>query len=204
MEAGAPPPAAPPPAPAGAAYPIRYDVEYKEELSRLTTFFRMILVIPQALVVYALLLVAEILAVISWFAIVFTGKMPRGMFDFMVNAHRWAANVNTYALLMRDEYPPFSWDPGQYPVVFEADYTEHRDRLTVGLRLIWAIPAVIVVYLIEILVGILVLIAWFAIVITGKFPRGMFDLVKGGNRWYIRVIGYLWLLTDEYPPFSFE
>jgi hypothetical protein len=205
MEAGVPPAAPPPqaaPVQAASDYPIRYDVEYKEQASRLTTLFRLILAIPQIIVLYLLLIVAEVLVLIAWFAIVITGKYPRGMFDFVVNVLRWAENVNAYIWLFRDEYPPFSWDPGQYPVTFEVDYPEEGlSRLTTFFRIFMLIPQIIVLYFVNLL-GILVVIMYFAIVFTGKVPRGMFDLLVGLRRWNVRVLGYAFLVTDKYPPFA--
>jgi hypothetical protein len=203
MEAGVPP--APPPAapsPAGPSpYSIRFDVPYKEKLSRLSTFFRLILAIPQVIVLYILFIIAEICVLIAWFAIVITGKMPRGLFDFVANVERWRANVNAYIWLLRDEYPPFSWDPGRYPVTYEADYEERRSRLTTFFRLILVIPQVVVLWFVILVAEVLTFIAWFAILFTGRFPRGMFDFVSGAVRWQMRVNGYFLLLTDKYPPF---
>ncbi len=213
MEAGAPPPAQPPPAaqppagpgPAGAAYPIRYDVEFKEEASRLTTFFRYFMVIPQYIVLIFVGIAAFFAAIYVWFVIVFTGKAPEGAFNFIVKFFRWSANVQSYYLLMRDEYPPFNGEPGQYPVHVEVDSElEGRNRLTVGLRFIWAIPAQFVAYFVS-LIYIVVIVQWFAIVFTGKQNKGMFDLLVGAHRWIMRVQGYgTFLLTDKYPPFSLE
>lgn len=208
MEAGAPPPAAPPPAatpaPAGASYAIRYSAEYKESLSRLSTIFRLILVIPQMIVIAVLGFIAEILVFIAWFAIVFTGKYPRGLFDFVLMVLRWTANVNAYYYLFRDEYPPFSGDPGRYPITLDVDYPEQGlSRASTFFRLILAIPQIVVLYFVNLL-SILVVIAWFAIAFTGKYPKGIFDLLVGLQRWQLRVSGYLLLMTDEYPPFALE
>ncbi|MEX0744734.1 MAG: DUF4389 domain-containing protein [Phycisphaeraceae bacterium] len=204
MEAGIPP-AAPPVAPAATGqYPIRFDVDYKDKLSRLTTLLRLILVIPQIIVLYVLFIIAEICVLIAWFAIVITGKMPRGLFDLIVNVNRWSANVNAYMWLLRDEYPPFTWDPGNYPVRYEADYEEKRSRLTTLLRLILVIPQMIVLCFVILVAEILAIIAWFAILFTGRFPEGMFGFVRGALRWQFRVNGYFLLLTDRYPPFSLD
>src|SRR5829696_4813496 len=107
--------------PAGATtasdYPVRYEVEYPEGLSRWKIFVKWLLAIPHLIIVYLLQLVGNVMVLIAFFAILFTKKWPRGMFDFMVQIQRWTANTFAYALtLQRDEYPPFSGDEGEYPV----------------------------------------------------------------------------------------
>lgn len=205
MEAGVPPSAAPvTPSVASSGYPIRYDVEYKEKLSRLSTLLRAILVIPQAIVLGILGLIAYVLLIISWFAIVFTGNYPRGCFNFITMVFRWSANVNAYMYLFRDEYPPFSGDPGKYPVSLEIDYPDHSlSRLTTLFRVFMVIPQMFVLAFVGLL-SVLVYVAWFAIVFTGRYPRGIFDLLVGLQRWQLRVGGYYLLLTDKYPPFSLD
>jgi hypothetical protein len=91
-----------------ASYPLRYDVEYPERLSRWKIFFKWLLVIPNVIVLYVLALVAYLLTVVAWFAILFTGRYPRGLWDLAKTYMGWRANVSAYILLMRDEYPPFS------------------------------------------------------------------------------------------------
>jgi len=93
---------------ASASFPVEFDVEYPERLSRLLIFFKWLLIIPHIIVLYALGIVAGVLTLIAWFAILFTGRYPRGMFDFAVGAMRWNARVNAYVALLRDDYPPFS------------------------------------------------------------------------------------------------
>src|SRR5213593_165513 len=104
--------AAPPGSPAGATdYPVRLDVEYPEGLSRWKIFVKWLLAIPHFIIVYILQIVNSVLVFIAFFAILFTKKWPRGMFDFSLQIHRWTANVLAYSfLLLRDEYPPFSGD----------------------------------------------------------------------------------------------
>ncbi len=89
-------------------YPIVVNFEYPEKLSRLTTFFRVLLVIPQSIVLYLIGLVAAVVIFIAWFAILFTGKYPRGMFNYVAGTLRWATRVSAYAYFLTDKYPPFS------------------------------------------------------------------------------------------------
>jgi hypothetical protein len=91
-------------------YPITFGAKYPEKMSRLTTFFRLILVIPQCIVLYFVSIAACIVAFIAWWAILFTGKYPKGMFDFFSGYMRWATRVNSYTYLLTDKYPPFSMD----------------------------------------------------------------------------------------------
>jgi uncharacterized protein DUF4389 len=200
-----PPPPAPPPAPPAAGeYPVRFDVEYPERLSRWKPLVKWILAIPHFIIVYLLQAVARILVIIAFFSILFTKKWPRGLFDFTVQIERWTANMAAYALLLqRDEYPPFSGEPGEYPVTLEIDYDVNLSRWQIFVKWLLAIPHLIVLLFLELAASVVVLIAFFAILFTGRYPRGMFDFVVGVTRWYWRVDAYAFLLmTDRYPPFS--
>jgi len=221
------------PAPPG--YPITYDVEPQHtERNRLTVAFRIILAIPQWLLVGGpggsginlgsvwgwrhprwafvgsigsgvLGVAAGVMAIISWFAIVFTGKQPRGLWDFTNFFMRWRANAVAYMALLRDEYPPFGPGDGSYPVSFSvAGFPETRDRWSVGLRLIYAIPQFIVLFFLGIAWAITIIIAWFAILFTGRYPDGLYTFGVGYMRWSLRVEAYLLLMRDEYPPFSLD
>jgi len=196
-----------------AAYPIAYDVPYKEKLGRLSTAFRPILAIPQVLIVGGpgvgwggnsqtglFGAVVAITSVISWFAIMFTKRYPRGLWDMAMTYMRWRANVVTYAALLRDEYPPFG--EGSYPPTFEMEYPEQSNRWTVGLRLILVIPQVVVLFFVLLVWLATAVIAWFAILFTGRYPEGLFKFGVGAMRWTLRVQAYLYLMRDEYPPFS--
>jgi hypothetical protein len=201
MEAATPaPPVAPP------SYPVIFDVEYPERLSRWMIFVKWLLAIPHFIIVYLLLIVAGVLQFIAFFAILFTKRWPRGLFDFTVQIYRWTANVYAYGvLLQRDEYPPFSGEAGQYPVTLEVEYDENLSRWMIFVKWLLAIPHYIVLAFLGLAASVVVLIAFFAILFTGRYPRGMFDFVVGTARWYVRVNAYAhWLMTDRYPPFSLK
>jgi hypothetical protein len=209
MEATAPPPPPPtsgPPPIAASDYPVRFDVEYPERLSRWKIFLKWLFAIPHLIIVYLLLAVAGILQFIAFFAILFTKRWPRGLFDFTVQIYRWTANVSAYALfLLRDEYPPFSGDSGEYPVTLEVDYDENLSRWQIFVKWLLAIPHYIVLLVLLVAVNVTVFIAFFAILFTGRYPRGLFDFAVGTMRWYVRVNAYAhWLMTDRYPPFSLK
>jgi hypothetical protein len=196
-----------------AAYPIAYDVPYKEKLGRLSTGFRAILAIPQVLIVGGpgtgwgansqtglFGAVIAITSVVSWFAIMFTKRYPRGLWDMALMYMRWRANVVTYTALLRDEYPPFG--EGSYPATFDVEYPEQSSRWSVGFRLILVIPHVVVLFFVMLVWLATVIIAWFAILFTSRYPRGLFQFGVGAMRWTLRVQAYLYLMRDEYPPFS--
>lgn len=189
---------------AGAAYPLRFDVDYPERLSRWKIFVKWLLAFPHYLIVYALGLVAGVITFIAWFAILFTGRYPEGLFKFVVGYYRWNANVGAYTGLFRDEYPPFSWEPGQYPVTFEVDYPERLSRWLIFVKWLLVIPHIIVLALLGIVCALLYFIAFFAILFTGRFPRGAFNFLVGFNRWSYRINVYCMLMRDEYPPFSLQ
>jgi hypothetical protein len=190
-------------------YPLRFDVEYPERLSRLLNnipYLKMILVIPHLIALLVMSILAGVINFFAWWAILFTGKYPRGLFDFYVNVLRWGLNVNVYETMMRDEYPAFSGEDGRYrAVTYTVDYPERLSRLLNNipyLKVILLIPHFIV--LIFLAIGWLVVnfIAWWAILFTGTYPRGLFDYSVGVFRWSARVTAYAAMLTDDYPPFS--
>jgi Domain of unknown function (DUF4389) len=202
MEAAAPPPV---PAPA-AGYPVILDVEYPERLSRWKIFVKWLLAIPHLIIVYLLLAVAGVLELIAFFAVLFTKRWPRGLFDFTVQIYRWTANVYAYAVtLQRDEYPPFSGDAGQYALTFDVEYDDNLSRWQIFVKWLLAIPHYIVLAFLGVAAAVVVFIAFFAILFTARYPRGMFDFVTGVARWWFRVQAYaFWFMTDRYPPFSLK
>ncbi len=183
-------------------YPLRYDVEYPEELSRWLIFVKWLLAFPHFIILYLLGIASSVVGFIAFFAILFTKRYPQGLFDFVVNVNRWNANVMAYLMLFRDEYPPFSWEPGEYAVTYEVDYPEEMNRWLPLVKWLLAIPHVIVLLLLFIAIYFVYIIAFFAILFTKRFPRGLFDFTVGVHRWNYRVSAYTALLRDEYPPFS--
>lgn len=185
--------------------PVVYEVEYPESLSRLLIFVKWLLALPHFIVLYALSIAASIAWLISFFVILFTGKYPEGMFNFMVGFFRWSANVSAYTGLLRDEYPPFSLDAGAYPVTVDIQYpAEGLNRWLVLIKWLLIIPNIIVLAFVFIAVFLTQVIAWFAILFTGKYPRGLFDFAVGAYRWNQRANAYMYFLRDEYPPFGLE
>jgi hypothetical protein len=142
-------------------------------------------------------------AFVSWFAIVFTGKQPRGLWDFADYYLRWRSRAVAYGALLRDEYPPFG--DGDYPSAFGlGEYPEERRRWSVGLRLFYLIPHAVVLFFIGIVWAITALIGWLAILFTGSYPEGLYRFAIGYLRWSLRVEAYALLMHDEFPPFSLD
>jgi Domain of unknown function (DUF4389) len=194
-------------------YPIEFGVvPQMSDRNRLTTAFRLILGIPQIIIVggfsnyggpSALTGAAAAMAFISWFAAVFNARQPRGLWDFIAFYMRWWVRVTAYLALLRDDYPPFGDEP--YPTEFSVTYPEQdRNRVSVGLRLLYVIPHIVVLIFVDIAWLVVTVIAWFAILFTGTYPRGLYGFAVGAMRWNTRVQSYVFLLRDEYPPFRLE
>jgi hypothetical protein len=186
------------------SYPVTFEADYAEKRSRLTAFFRLILAIPLAIVLYVYALIAWVVIVIAWFAIVITGHYPKGLYDFVAGFLRFQTRVTAYVALLCDPYPSFggSEDPA-YPVRMQfAGPPERYSRLKTLFRIILAIPILILRYVINLLLEIGAFAAWVVIVITGKMPRGLFDLMVLANSYTARSDAYIYLLTETYPPFQ--
>ncbi len=214
------PPAAPPPAAPGAPddYPVQFSVDYPDRpLNRLTTAFRVFVAIPIFIVLAGVASTAAgfgdnaaaagsvgggLVVLPTVLMILFRRKYPRWWFDWNLELMRFSNRVFAYLLLMEDRYP--STDEQQY-VHFDYPYPDAERDLNRWLPLVkWllAIPHVIVLIFLWIAAGVLVVIAWFAILFTGRFPRSMFEFVEGVMRWTNRVEAYaVALVTDRYPPF---
>lgn len=188
------------------SYPVTFEVDYVERRNRLTTFFRLLLVIPVAIVLYVFGIVASIAIVIAWFAIVITGRYPQGLYDFVADFNRFLARVTAYAVLLSDPYPPFSGgDDPAYPVRMHfSGPLERYSRLKTFFRIVLAIPIMVLRYVLNLLLEIGAFAAWFVILFTGKTPRGLFDLMVLANSYTARSDAYVFLLTETYPPFQDE
>ncbi len=186
------------------SYPVTFEADYAEKRNRLTTFFRLLLIIPVAIVLYVFGIIASIAIVIAWFAIVITGRYPASLYSFVADFNRFVTRVTAYGVLLTDAYPPFSGgDDPVYPVRMQfAGPLEHYSRLKTLFRIILAIPIVVLRYVINLLLEVGAFAAWFVIVITGKMPRGLFDLMVLANSYTARSDAYLYLLTETYPPFQ--
>ena len=209
-------------------YPVRVDAHLDSHLSRWLWLVKWILIIPHYVVLFFLWIAFIVLSIVAFFAILFTGRYPRAMFGFNVGVLRWSWRVGYYAYsaLGTDRYPPFTLDEdADYPANLHVPYPEHLSR---GLVLVkwWllALPHLIIVGILAGggawfvtdsrtnnyswtaggLIGLLVLIAAVILAFTGTYPRGLYDLILGLNRWVLRVGAYTALMTDAYPPFRLD
>jgi hypothetical protein len=139
--------------------------------------------------------------VIQWFTVLFTGKRNQGMFDFQNQWLHYALRAYSYAGLLYDEYPKFGTDASGVPMRSSLAYDEPANRLTNGLRFIWAIPAMIIGYALAIAGEVVAIILWFVIVITGKSNQGMWDFVKKVQHYVSQAYAYVLLMTDQYPKY---
>ena len=166
--------------------------------NRGTTFLRLILAIPH-LLVGALWGVVAILAVIpAWFAIVFTGRYPAGLYEFVAGWVRYAARINLYTFLAVDPFPPFSGGPDNYPVQLQVPHPPQYNRVKTLLRILYIIPAYIVAVIVGYLMYIVGFVDWLIIVITGAQPPGMQNLVLQMLGWGIRVTALFTLVSEDY------
>jgi uncharacterized protein DUF4389 len=188
-------------------YPISYEVDPAlEGRNRLTTFFRYLVSIPWLIVATVYGWVAEIAAVIAWFAIVFTGRYPEGIYNFNAGYLRMYSRTYSFLHLMADEWPAFSGeeDPGYRVRVGVAPPLDSYSRLKTGLRLIIGIPVMLLMIVQSVILYVCVIIAWFAILFTGKLPEGLFNPMRSALAYLTRATGYFLLLTEDWPPFSYE
>jgi hypothetical protein len=189
-------------------YPISYEADPAlEGRNRLTSFFRGIVSIPWFFVAAIYGFVAEIASVIAWFAIVFTGRYPEGIYNFNAGYLRMYSRVYSFAHLMNDQWPPFGGeDSPDYPVrIGVPPPLDQYSRLKTGLRLIIGIPVLLLMWVQSLILSVCALIAWFAILFTGKLPEGLFNPMRSALAYLTRGTGYyILLLTEDYPPFSYE
>jgi len=205
-------------------YPVALRGELDPQLSRWLWLVKWLLAIPHYIVLVFLWLALWTLTVIAFFAILFTGRYPRGIFDFNVGVLRWTWRVFFYSYwaLGTDRYPPFSLrEEADYPAKLEVAYPERLSHWLPLVKWLLAIPHLILVGIfvggwgwgfgddywgigIAGLVGILVVIAAVVLLFTGRYPRSLFDFTLGLDRWVFRVAAYLGLMRDEYPPFRLD
>jgi len=199
-----------------APYPLQVDATLDEHLSRWLWLVKWFLAIPHYIILAFLWVAFLVVSIIAFFAILITGRYPRGLFEFSVGVLRWTWRVQyyTYGALGTDRYPPFTLqDVPDYPAHLDIAYPEQLSR---GLVLVkwWllAIPQYIIVgilvgggwHVAGGLIGILVLVAAIVLAFTGRYPQSIYELVIGLNRWALRVAAYAGLMTDDYPPFRLD
>jgi hypothetical protein len=213
-------------------YPVRVDASEDPSVSRALWLVKWLLLIPHFVVLFFLWVAFCVVTVIAFFAILFTARYPRSLFDFNVGVMRWSWRVHYYgySALGTDRYPPFTLDDvPDYPAHFDVAYPERLSRGLIFVKWLLAVPHYLVLAIFVggglwlgmragqgdsawdngtsagiSLVGLLVIIAAIALLFTGRYPKPIYDLVLGMDRWAARVGPYVALMTDRYPPFRFD
>lgn len=185
-------------------YPVDIEVDGPHPQSRLTVLFRFLLIIPHVIALYFLGILSGIVTLVAWFAIVITGSHSAGMSKLSTDILHWSIRATAYTYLLTDKYPPFSMgDDATYPVRMQLQpQLTGRNRLTVFLRIFMLIPHLIVLYIFQILAGVVHFIAFWVALFTGSVPAGMHNFLAGVLRYYLRYSAYALLLVDDYPPFG--
>lgn len=176
-----------------------FDVSYLDRRNRLTVAFRGFLAIPHTFLQGAWGSVAQLSALCQWFVIVFTGRRNEGLYRFNNAYLEYSARVVAYTSLLHDTWPGFLTERRGEPVHYRLDYQPAANRLTTALRMIWVIPATVVLMIFAFAAAFVQLVAWFVIIISGQLPRGMFDFVVKVTRLSLATSAYLLLQTDQYP-----
>ena len=197
-------------------YPTKLEVDYPESPSRVLAllgvifFLKALLLIPHLIVISILGLIATVVIWIGYLAVLITGSYPAGLFSFVLGVQRWGYRTNGWFAGFTDRYPPFSLGAAEdYGVRFEVDRPESSSRILALLgvlfffpKLVLLIPHLIILYFLGILTLVVVYIAYWAVLITGTYPRGLFDFAVGMMRWETRTDSWFIGFTDRYPPFS--
>jgi hypothetical protein len=184
-------------------FPARVEVGYPAELNRWLPLIKWLLVFPHFIALAFVGIGAFFVGIYAFFAVLFTGRWPRGAFDFLVGTFRWAYRVVAYFHLMTDAYPPFSLaDDPSYPVRLDVAYPEHVANWRPLVQWLLAIPYLFVAGVLYWLTGALSFIAFFTILFTKQIPRSLFELMVPGLRWNLRGGAYAYFMTERYPPFE--
>jgi hypothetical protein len=190
-------------------YPASLTFDPPERIANWRPLVQWLLALPHLVVLSALRTLVETLAVISWFVIIFTGRLPDGIAKVQAMHLRYQARVALYTEFLQEEYPPFAYDtsstdPGDVArlrVDLQPEL-EDRNRVTVGFRLILAIPHAVVLLALWIAAAVIIIVGLFAVLFTGRWPAGLRAFVLNVIRYQLRFEAYLALLTDRYPPFT--
>lgn len=180
---------------------VQYEVTYTEGRNRLTCAFRIILAIPHLLIIGAWQNLIYAASAVQWFHVLFTGRRSEGIFNLQNQWIAAMARTYGYAGLLFDQYPKFGLDPSGVPTVCNTAYEAPANRLTNAFRIILAIPALIVTVALTIAAFVVSIIHWFAILFTGKSPRGMWNFVKRTQHYAFQTNAYVVLMTDTYPKY---
>jgi Domain of unknown function (DUF4389) len=183
-------------------HPIEMTVSPDLRRTRLTVFFRLILVIPQAIWLGLWGLLVYICVIFAWFAALFTGKVPDGMHDFIASYLRCLTRVSAYTLLLSDPWPPFGGNEGGYPVDLLIAPPARQNRWITFFRNLLVIPALLLDYVFRLVNNMIAFLGWFVCLFTGQMNEGMQNLSIWLLRYEVQTLAYMLLLTDRYPSLS--
>ena len=199
---------------ADSGYPVRFEVDYPEAPSRglallgALFFLKVLLLIPHIIILYFLGIAGFIVFYIGYWAVLITGSYPKGLFAFVLGVQRWSTRTDSWQYGTVDGYPPFSLGDVEYPVRFEVDYPEAPSRglallgVLFLVKLILLLPHLIILAALDFVVFVVVYVGYWVVLITGRYPKGLFTLVVGVQRWSYRANAWFLGLTDRYPPFT--
>jgi len=191
-------PAGPPSPP----YAARFEISYPDELNRWLPLVKWLLAFPHYFALFFVAIGAFVVLIYAFFAVLFTGRWPRGAFEYLVGTLRWAYRLVAYVHLMTDRYPPFSLaDDPAYPVRLNVEYPERIAHWRPLIHWLLAIPYLFVAGILYWLTGVLTIAAFFTVLLTKKIPRELFELMVPGFRWNIRGSAYAYFMSERYPPF---
>lgn len=189
------------------AYPATIEGELDQDTNRFLPLVKLLLAFPHYFVLIFLGIAAQVVWLISFAAILFTGRYPRVLFDFMEGVMRWGWRTTFYAMVLgTDKYPPFSLERGGYPADLAVEYPERLNRLLLILKWPWWVWLVLLPHMIILTVfGWLQMLLMLAVILvklfSGRYPVGLYEFIMGTHRWGVRVSAYTNLMTDSYPPF---
>jgi hypothetical protein len=188
-------------------YSVTAGLDTPLKVARWRVIGNVIMAIPHIIVLYVLLILAEIASIAAWFAILFTGQLPPGIGNFIAGVHRYQWRIYTFVLFLREPYPAFSVptgyaDPGDDLAWFDVVPSQHYSRVAVLLRILLVIPQVLFGIVLGIALYVALIIGFFAVLIMGSWPEGLRKFVVGVEFWAARVNAWFYLLADNYPPFS--
>jgi hypothetical protein len=184
------------------AYPVMFEADFAEDRSRLSTFFRIVLAIPQMLWATVLGIAAFFTVIAAWFAVVITGRYPQGLYDFNAGLLRFSTRLNGYLSLLTDRWAPFGLgEVPDYPVrALIGPPKEQYSRVKALFRLVLLIPPLIVVYVLQLVWQLVLIVDWFAVVILGRQIRGLQAAMNMYFLYYVPFMAYALLLTEDWPP----
>lgn len=179
-----------------------YTITYTEPRSRLTNFFRSLLAIPHMLISGVWGYLANILTFFQWFVVLFTGKRNEGIWKMQNSWLGYAARAWSYYSLMYDQWPNIGSEPAGEPTSYSFEYTAEASRLSNFFRMLWVIPAAIIALVLLIGAYVTLVLSWFAILLMGKQPRGLFNYLAKVHGYMVQMNAYAMLMTDDYPTYG--